>query len=178
VKVLLTGFGPFGNVAENPTERLARHFDGARIGDRLVEGLPLPTSFSRAKVLLRERVTDHELVLMLGVAESEKVIRIETVGRNCDDARIADIDGASPSGRIDEGPEVLPVSVDTHAILAALQRADIPARLSDTAGSYVCNHVLYATLATVDVPRIGFIHVPPADFDMLCLAVEIAISAA
>lgn len=181
MKVLLTGFGPFGAVVDNPTERLARRFDGARIGDREVEGLALPTSFLRAKSLLRDHVTDHALVLMLGVAGGTREIRVERFGRNADDAFIADIDGAEPHGPIGDGPDVLPVSIDVHAVLGALLRAEIPAVLSDSAGSYVCNHVLYSTLAEVDVPRIGFLHVPPApplDFEMLSLAVEIAISVA
>lgn len=176
MKILLSGFGPFGSVTDNPTERLARHFDGARIGDRVVEGVALPTSFSRAKAILWERITDHDVVLMLGVAEGTREIRVERFGRNHDDARLVDVDGAQPRGVIGEGPEVLPVSIDVHAVVAALQRADVPAALSDSAGSYVCNHVLYATLATVDTARVGFLHVPPVDFDLLSLAVEIAIN--
>ena len=178
MKVLLTGFGPFGSLVDNPTERLVRRFDGARIGDRIVDGLALPTSFSRAKTLLRERVSDHTLVLMLGVAEGTSELRVERFGRNLDDARIEDIDGETPCGPIGAGPELLPVSIDVDALVAALRRAEIPANASESAGTYVCNHVLYSTLADVEVPRIGFLHVPPLDFEMLSLAVEIAISVA
>jgi pyroglutamyl-peptidase len=135
---------------------------------------------SFAHALAKERLCTgkHELVLMLGVAEGTSEIRVERFGRNVDDARIADVDGAEPHGAIADGPDVLPVSIDVNAVLHALLRAEIPAVVSESAGSYVCNHVLYATLAAVEVPRIGFLHVPPLEFEMLSLAVEIAISVA
>jgi pyroglutamyl-peptidase len=162
MRVLVTGFGPFGEVVDNPTARLASHFHGRTIGDLSVVGLALPTSFSRAKreifdLVAREPV---QAIVMTGVAEQSDVFRVETVGRNRDDARMPDVDGASPRGPIEVGaPDVLPITLDGVRIRDAMLRADVPAALSEDAGAYVCNHVLYAVLHAVRVPSV-FVHVP------------------
>lgn len=153
MRVLLTGFGPFGDVVSNPTERIAR----------ALGGVVLPTSFVRAEATLFEHFVQHDAVLMLGVAETSVAVRIELVGRNHDQARIPDVDGAQPVGAIVEGgPEVLPVTVD----VAALERAitDVAERVdrSDSAGAYVCNHLLYRVLHRLQGTdtRVGFLHLP------------------
>lgn len=180
MRVLLTGFGPFGEVVSNPTERLARRFGG----------LVLPTSFARAPHLLSENLAGRDFLLMLGVAESAEEFRVETLGRNLDEARIADVDGAQPRGIIVEGaPEVLPVTVDAARMCAAITATGSPASLSLSAGAYVCNHVLFSTLhALSGAPlRAGFLHVPAdrethatprteRSFDVLVAAVEAALS--
>lgn len=177
MKLLLTGFGPFGSVVDNPTEKLARHFHGARIGDREVFGLPLPTSFARATALLHQHLDGHDRTLMLGVAESAETLRIETVGINFDDARIPDVDGHKPVGPIrQEGPDALPVTCDVVQIASAWERAGIRFDLSTSAGAYVCNHTLYRVLSAG--ARAGFIHVPLVSYRELIPAIELAISVA
>lgn len=190
MRVLLTGFGPFGEVVSNPTERLTRHFAGR------VDTLALPTSFARAARGLREALRHRvgpelDVVLMLGVAESAEAVHVETVGRNRDDARIADVDGAQPRGAIvDDGPEVLPVTIDVARVHRSLVAAGVAARLSDSAGAYVCNHLLYSTLLHLrdTRTRAGFLHLPPdrdthapqraaRTFDELVTAVDAALSA-
>ncbi|MBI2390292.1 MAG: pyroglutamyl-peptidase I [Deltaproteobacteria bacterium] len=187
MRVLLTGFGPFGDVASNPSERLARHF-----APRVVT-LALPTSFARAARGMREALgaDEFDVVLMLGVAESAQAVHVETQGRNRDEARIADVDGAQRRGPIvDGGPEVLPVTIDVARVQGALASAGLAARLSGSAGAYVCNHLLYATLFHLreTSTRAGFLHLP-ADrhthapprceraFDEHVAAVEAALSA-
>ena len=161
MKVLVTGFGPFGNVVDNPTARLAVVFDGLRSGDREIVGLALPTSFSRAPKLVAERLAADrfDAVLMLGVAESAPTVRIEQFARRITKVRMPDVDGAVPD-RID-GPEVLPVTANVDALEDALE--EFAPDLSDDAGTYVCNHTLYHTLATTKSVRIGFLHLPPDD---------------
>lgn len=167
-RVLVTGFGPFGDVIENPTESIARALDGARVAGRTIEALALPTSFARAKRLVTARLDAEpfEAVLMLGVAESARAFHVETAGKNEDRARIPDVDDAQPNGSIDlDAPDALPVTIDVEAVCAALADEDHPVERSDSAGAYVCNHVLFTTLLHLQrrgsSTRAGFLHVPP-----------------
>jgi len=159
VKVLVTGFGPFGNIVDNPTTRLTKVFDGERIAGRDVVGLALPTSFARAPELLAEKLASEKFdaLLMLGVAEAAHAVRIERFARRRRTARMPDVDGAMPA--VLDGPEVLPVTVDVDALDRALE--GFGAELSDDAGAYVCNHTLYAMLGSARGVRIGFLHLPP-----------------
>jgi pyroglutamyl-peptidase len=153
VRVLVTGFGPFGEVVSNPTERAAR----------ALGGLVLPTSFARAPVLLADALPGYDVVLMLGVAESSETFRVETRGLNRDDARIADVDGERPVGPIVAGgPEALPVTVDVARMREAIAGVGLPSALSESAGAYVCNRVLFSTLHRLQAGdvRAGFLHVP------------------
>lgn len=156
MRVLLTGFGPFGEVVSNPTERIVT----------ALGGLALPTSFARAPRLLAERLAAEpgfDAVLMLGVAESSEEFRVETLGHNRDEARIVDVDGEQPRGPIvASGPETLPVTVDPERMRAALERRGLPASLSGSAGAYVCNRLLFSTLHHLQgtALRAGFLHVP------------------
>ncbi len=160
---LLTGFGPFGNVLRNPTERLARLFENE------METLVLPTSFAHAprhllRVLSRGR---FERVVMLGVASGATSFRVERHAHNWDDGGQPDIDGFSaPARRIAaRAPSRLDVTVDVVAWARALQAAAVPATLSDSAGGYLCNHALFHALRFVRGAgakvRVGFVHVPP-----------------
>lgn len=175
MRLLLTGFGPFGAIVDNPTERLARLFHGRTLGDRTVTGVVLPTSFARAHAILAPLLAEHDATLMLGVAETAEVLRLETVGRNRDDARIPDVDGARPVGPIAEGPAALPVTLDMDAIAQRWEQARIAYSVSRSAGAYVCNHTLYRALSTG--ARVGFIHVPNVPPETLVTAIELAISA-
>lgn len=156
MRVLVTGFGPFGRVEDNPSARLAAAL-AAHTG---AEALVLPTSFARAPAALRHAARHgFDAMLLLGVAETEPELRVETCGRNVVAARIADVDGAQPSGVLVPGAaEVLPVTLSPAPLLAAL---GAPGHLSESAGSYVCNALLYHALHERLAPAIGFLHLPP-----------------
>ncbi len=178
MRLLLTGFGPFGSIVDNPTERLARHFHGRTIEDRAITGVVLPTSFARATATLAPLLAEHDAALMLGVAETAEVLRLETVGRNADDARMPDVDGAQPVGPIADGPSTLPVTIEIERIAHGWDAARIAYAVSDSAGAYVCNHTLYQALRAGRAGRrVGFIHVPNVPFEGLVTAIELAISA-
>ncbi len=159
MKILLTGFGPFGDVVDNPTSRLAARFDGKRFAERDIVGLSLPTSFARAPAMIAERLAAErfDAVLMLGVVASAHAIRVERFARRVTKVRMPDVDGALVDAV--DGPEVLPVTIDVDTVMTALDAFE--PELSDDAGAYVCNHTLYATLARVRGVRVGFLHLPP-----------------
>ena len=156
-RILVTGFGPFGRVIDNPSGRLA-----AALADATVDALVLPTSFGRAPALLRERLDDrYDTVLLLGVAESNRHFAVEVFGHNFSAARLPCVDGEAPHGVISPGvPERLAVTLPPEDTLAALS-GRIEARRSESAGSYVCNALLFHALLEARAPRIGFVHVPP-----------------
>jgi pyroglutamyl-peptidase len=160
VRILVTGFGPFGDVISNPSGRVARAC--AETGS--VDALILPTSFARARAAILGALDGRDAVLMLGVASCARAFAVELIGRNADDPKNADVDGERRAGEIVVGgPETLPVTVDTDRIVEAIAKAGEPVIRSRSAGAYVCNHVLYSVLhAAHGSPlRAGFVHLPP-----------------
>ena len=165
---LVTGFDPFGGETINPSFEIARALDGEIITGHRVVGAMLPTEFARSLPALDALLRKHrpDLVIALGQAGGRGGISLERVAVNLIDARIPDNAGAQPVDvRIVENAanahfSTLPVK----AMLAALRAANIPAELSQTAGSFVCNQVFFGLmhrLARARRPvRAGFIHVP------------------
>jgi pyroglutamyl-peptidase len=165
--VLVTGFEPFGGEDVNPSWEICRALPGA-IGRAPVVRLHVPTEFRRAIEVVAEAIVRVEpsLVILLGQAGGRPAMSVERVGINVDDARIADNAGAQP---IDEaiapaGPAAYFVTVPAKAMVAAMREAGIPAEVSNSAGTFVCNHLLYGVLhflaASGRGARVGFIHVP------------------
>jgi len=167
MRTLLTGFGPFGDVVDNPSARIASHFaESGAPGHELTVRI-LPVSFERASDEITRLLTEgnFDLALMLGVAGRDSEIRVETCARNQDAARIPDCDDSQPSGVISEsGLEAYRTSVDAGLLVKTLLDSGIPARVSDSAGSYVCNRAYYAALHAItrhSLPtRCLFLHVP------------------
>ena len=166
-KILVTGFEPFGGEQRNPSQEIALALNGREIAGRRVVGTVLPCVFGVSREELEELLRAHEpeLVVCLGMAAGRKDITPERVAINVDDARIPDNAGASPVDRpvVPGGPAAYWTSLPIKAIVAALLRADCPASVSQTAGTFVCNHVFYGLMhALQDQSRVrgGFIHVP------------------
>jgi len=165
-QVLLTAFEPFAGDPVNPSLLIARQLDGEFIAGARVVAVELPCVFHRALAVLDEALgrTRPTLAVALGLAAGREGLSIERVAINVDDARIPDNAGAHP---VDEaiakgGPAAWFSTLPIKAIAAALQEAGVPATVSQTAGTFVCNHVFYGLqqrLAGTGV-RSGFIHVP------------------
>src|SRR6185437_14168316 len=141
--VLITGFEPFGGDATNPSQAIAEALDGRRIADMPVVGSVLPVEMARLDGALAAalRELDPAVVILLGLAEGEPVVRLERVALNLADFRIPDNAG---DRRADEpldprGPAALSSRLPLREIRTALLAAGIPARLSETAGTYLCN---------------------------------------
>lgn len=141
----------------------------------------LPVEFGRASAVLGELIDQHapDLVIAVGLAEERTAITPERVAINLEDARIPDNAGAQPlDAAIDDaGPAARWSRLPVKEIVRDLRDEGIPAEVSLSAGSYVCNSVMYRLLASTSVPA-GFIHVPSAenmDIETIARGLEIAV---
>ena len=165
--VLLTGFEPFGGETINPSGEIARQLHGSVIGGHRVVGALLPCVFGAALTELKKqiRATKPVLVICTGQAGGRAGITPERVAINVDDARIADNAGQQPVDRpiVRGGPAAYWSTLPVKAITVELRRRDVPAAVSQTAGTFVCNHVFYGLMHELrrqKKVRGGFIHVP------------------
>ena len=165
--VLVTGFEPFGGDPINPSQEIARALDGCVIADRSVVGATLPCVFggSRYEIVRLLRAHQPGLVICLGLAGGRAEITPERVALNVEDARIPDNAGTQPIDMpvVRGGPAAYWSRLPVKAIVAALRARKIPAAVSQTAGTFVCNHVFYALMHALRWQRQvrgGFIHVP------------------
>ncbi|WP_372593107.1 pyroglutamyl-peptidase I [Actinotalea sp.] len=167
--VLLTGFGAFDGQALNASwlgvRRAAEIWDGPDV----LATAQLPVSFSEVGPALERAVAEHrpDVIVCAGLAEGRSRIGVERAALNVLDARIPDASGWAP---VDEpvvagGPMAYLSRLPIKACVAALDAHDIPAEVSNTAGTYVCNAVFYRLLHALRhdaVVRGGFVHVPQA----------------
>ena len=168
--ILLTGFDPFGGSAHNPSWLIAQALHGQRIAGHQVVAAQLPTVFGQSLQRLQSLLQEHQpsVTLCLGLAGGRAALSIERIGININDARIPDNRGAQPIDTPVQagGPAAYFASLPIKAMLRAVQRAGVPCEVSQTAGTFVCNHVLYGLmhlLAQGAAPlgaRGGFVHVP------------------
>lgn len=166
-KVLITGFEPFGGERLNPSwEVVTQLNDMELVGTRIV-ARQLPCVFGAALEALNAAIDEVQplMVLAVGQAGGRTDITIERVAINVDDARIPDNQGQQP---VDEpivagGPAAYFSTLPIKAMVSSMREAGIPASVSQTAGTYVCNHVMYGLLHRLSGQREvkgGFIHIP------------------
>lgn len=165
--MLLTGFEPFGGEAVNPSADIARLLHGSVIAGHRVHSALLPCVFGAAITALKREIRAAQPVLVVGLGQAggRAAITPERVAINVDDARIPDNAGRQPADRpiVQRGPAAYWSTLPVKAIVAALRTRGIPAEVSQTAGTFVCNHVFYGlmhALQPVRGVRGGFIHVP------------------
>lgn len=167
MKILVTGFDPFGGEKINPAlesvKLLPETIDGAEV--RWVE---IPTVFHKSAKVLEEAMIDFQpdVVLCIGQAGGRTGLTPERVAINEDDARIPDNEGNQP---IDvpirkDGPSAYFTSLPIKAMVEAIHKAGLPASVSNSAGTFVCNHLMYQVLYLVDKKfpsvKAGFMHIP------------------
>lgn len=165
--VLVTGFEPFGGEMINPSALAAEALDGRKVVGRRVVGAVLPCVFGKSLVALKQEIRrwKPELVICVGQAGGRGEINLERVALNIEDVSIPDNDGNQPVDRpvVPGGPAAFWSTLPIKAIVAALRKAGLPAVVSQSAGTFVCNHVFYGlmrALARQRTVRGGFIHVP------------------
>ncbi len=165
--ILLTGFEPFDGASVNPSAEIVRRLQGRKLGRHTVVGLVLPCRFGRALAVLNREIRrlDPALVVCLGQAGGRAEITPERIAINIDDARIPDNAGKLPVDRpiVPRGPAAYWSTLPIKAIVEALQARGIPAAVSQTAGTFVCNHVFYGLMHALRRRRGvrgGFVHLP------------------
>ena len=167
MNILLAGFEPFGGDHVNPSWQVAEALQGERIDDARIVALRLPCVFGLALQVMEQALATHEpaLVLALGQAGGRCDFSIERLAINVDDARIGDNAGAQPVDLavIAGAPAAYFSSLPIKAMVMALREAGLPATVSQSAGTFVCNHVFYGLMHTLrDTPQVrgGFMHLP------------------
>lgn len=165
--VLLTGFEPFGGESVNPSWEAARRLDGEAIAGHRVVARCLPVEFGRSIAMLESALDElrPRLTLCVGQAGGRDAFCLERVAINLDDARIPDNAGHQPidTAIIQGAPAAHFARLPLKAMLAAVRATGIPARISQTAGTFVCNHVFYGLMNALQArpgTRGGFIHIP------------------
>ncbi len=168
MQLLLTAFEPFGGETKNPSLEAARHikdlsFPGASV---LVEELPVDR-YSAVEVALETlRQSQPDIMIMLGEAGGRFRINPERIAINIDDFRIPDNAGNQPSGEpiVEGGPAAYFSTLPIRAITQRLIGAQIPAAISNSAGTHLCNRVFYSVMHAIAAEgattKAGFIHLP------------------
>lgn len=167
MKLLLTAFEPFGGADMNPAQEAVRLVP-ERIGDVDIVKMDVPVVFGRAIDAVAAAVEREkpDAVLCIGQAGGRAAITPERVAINVDDASIPDNAGAQPIDRpiVPGGPAAYFSTLPVKAMVAAIRQAGLPASLSNTAGTFVCNHLMYGVLHLLATRcpgvRGGFMHVP------------------
>jgi pyroglutamyl-peptidase len=164
---LVTGFAPYGGRGRNPATDIVNELDGSMIRGVAVVGRLLPVSLDRiaakAQSLLEE--LRPSVVVSVGLWPGEAVVRIERIGVNIADFEIPDNDGriARDEPLLGNGSAAKFATLPVREIEAAMLAAGIPSRISNSAGSFLCNACLYSFLSAAEEQpetRCGFIHVP------------------
>ena len=170
MKILVTGFDPFGGEKINPALETIKRLPDTILGAQIIK-LEIPTVVGKSLAKITESVEKEnpDVVLSIGQAGGRSEITVERVGINIDDCRIPDNEGNQP---IDEpvikgGPAAYFVTVPIKAIVENIKAHNIPASISNTAGTFICNHVCYgvahlaaARTAAGKPMKSGFIHIP------------------
>lgn len=165
-KVLITGFGPFGGSTINPALEAVKELDGFQLngGEIVVCEVPVIRFDAIRAVIAAIEIHKPNFVITVGQAAGRNAITPERVAINLDDFRIADNGGNQPIDKPieEDGPDAYFSTLPIKAITAALQQKGIPCQVSNTAGTFVCNHLFYGVqhfLRDTDIGH-GFIHIP------------------
>jgi len=170
-RVLVTGYGPFGNTPVNPAEAVARALDGASIGGARVVGAVVPNVFFTVLDVVRTKIAEvrPDAVVMLGEYGGRSLITVERIAQNLNDGaryQLADNDGVVLQETLTapDGPAAYYATLPIRAMVRAMRAAGVPADISDTAGTFGCNHLMYGCLHHIAVNRLpiraGWVHLP------------------
>ena len=167
MKILVTGFDPFGGEKVNPAFEAVKLMPDNIAGAEIIK-LEIPTVFSRSTAVVEEAIKAYspDVVLSVGQAGGRSCVTIEKVAINLAEARIPDNDGDQPLGQKlqENGAPAYYSLIPVNAIVQNVREHGLPCHISYTAGTYVCNAVMYNVLHLVNEKysniRSGFIHVP------------------
>ncbi|MGE6405828.1 pyroglutamyl-peptidase I [Bacillus velezensis] len=167
-KVLLTGFDPFGGETVNPSWEAVKRLNGAAEEPASIVSEQVPTVFYKSLAVLREAIKKHQpdIIICVGQAGGRMQITPERVAINLNEARIPDNEGNQPVGEniSQGGPAAYWTGLPIKRIVEEIKKEGIPAAVSYTTGTFVCNHLFYGLMDEISRhhPHIrgGFIHIP------------------
>ena len=194
MKVLVTGFDAFNGEEINPSAMIVKSLKNEIDGNE-IKKIIIPTVYKKSAEILEQTIKDYgpDIIISLGQAGGRTGISLERLAINIDDGSIADNEGNMPIDQKirEDGQNAYFSSLPIKAILEDLLNNGIPSAISNSAGTYVCNHVMYSALYLAEKYgniKAGFIHLPylpeqvigkadlaSMDLDMMVRAVEIAI---
>jgi len=167
MKILVTGFDPFGGEVTNPAIEAVKRLPVTIAGATIVK-LEIPTVFGACATVVRQAIVDEQpdVVLSIGQAGGRAALTPELVAINLDDGRIPDNAGQQPVDQPiqSNGATAYFTQLPVKTMVQAIRAAGLPSQLSTTAGTYVCNHIMYQVqyLRATAFPglRAGFLHIP------------------
>lgn len=169
MKVLVTGFDPFGGETVNPAYEAVKLLPEEICSAEIIK-LEIPTVYTKSGAVVEKAIEEHQpdVVLCIGQAGGRSSIQIEKVAINLAEARIKDNEGNQPMDIAlhEDGENAYFTNLPCKAVVNELRKNNIPAHISYTAGTFVCNDVMYHLLYLIskkyNTLRGGFIHVPYA----------------
>ena len=167
MKILLTAFEPFGGESVNPALEAMKRID-EQIGEAQIVKIEVPTSFCRADKTVTQAidVDNPDVVIMLGQAGGRTAITPEKIAVNFKAAKIPDNDGCMPFGEqiIKNAADNYESTLPIDDIVKNIKNTGVPAEISNSAGTYVCNCLFYSVMHYIVTSgktiKAGFIHVP------------------
>ncbi|MEY8463605.1 pyroglutamyl-peptidase I [Streptococcus merionis] len=167
MKILVSGFDPFGGEKVNPAIEAVKKLPN-KINGATVKWVEIPTVFYESADVLEKSIENFkpDAVLCIGQAGGRSAITPERVAINQDDARIPDNKGQQPIDKIirEDGEAAYFSTLPIKAMVEAIKKEGIPASVSNTAGTFVCNHLMYQVLYLVERKfpdtKAGFMHIP------------------
>ena len=167
MKILVSGFDPFGGEKINPAIEAVKLLSDEIKGNEVIK-IEIPTVIGKSVDKLKEKIAEvkPDVVISVGQAGGREDITVERVAINVDDCRIKDNEGNQPIDEkiAEDGPDAYLLTLPIKAIVENIKSANIPASVSNTAGTFICNHVAYgmAHVRATEYPnmRTGFIHIP------------------
>lgn len=170
-KVLLTGFEAYGNTPHNPAELVARHLDGKLVANVEIVSRIVPNSFFQCIEYVVNAIAEVQpaIAVMLGEYGGRATITVERIAQNLNDStRYGLVDNAKRALQGDltvpNGPVAYYSTLPIRAMVRSMRDAGIPADISDAAGTFCCNHLMYGILHHASIHklplRVGWIHLP------------------
>ena len=171
MQILLTGFESYGNTPDNPAEGVARKLDGKQIDGSEVIARVVPNNFFECIDFVWDSIveTTPDIVVMMGEYPGRAVITVERIAQNLNDSTrygLADNNGCSLQGQltVPDGPVAYYTTLPIRAMVKAMRQSGRPSDISDTPGTFCCNHLMYGILHRIEsnnMPiRAGWIHLP------------------
>ncbi len=167
MKILVTGFDPFGGESINPAIEVVKELDEEILGATIIK-LEIPTVCYKSLQVIEEAIKryDPDVILSIGQAGGRSDITVERIGININDFSIRDNEGQQIIDEkiYEDGPDAYFVNIPIKAVVEKIRLSKIPASVSNTAGTFVCNHVTYGVRHLIETKyngkKSGFIHIP------------------